>query len=343
MMMSSLLLASLMTASILSIDAMKWFPGDYFDTAVYDRLERQVMTSWPGPSRLLEMWSTGELSEDQQVTLLVGGAAYHDPLLLPAYREGVESDTPRVRQAAVYGYRRLLSDGRPNISGGVDAASASALAREIDFLSQLFRRRSLIELWLQSLLAHEGARLPGWGEVKFDRPKNMCFSAVARLVSVHDLALLVEAFEISNDMNTRIGLLKLIERVSLGRFINKPTGSRAAWGPHVFEDAISRFETTLRRWRTDGCAVDGEEILKRNLAGLGVSRIDPLAPEGCEIWLALLREGSSKWLALVSRQLYACGGPWFDFSTLTAESKKSKDQRSALIGWFNPRSQTKTE
>ncbi len=340
---TALLLVCGMTTSMLSIDTMKYFPGDYYESVVRDRLESRVMASWPGPTRLLEIWNTAELSEEQRVALLVGGAAFHDPLLLPAYREAVESEAPRLRQAAVYGYRRLLFDGRPNISGGVDLTAARALAEEMDFLAEVLRRRPLIEVWLQSILAHEGLEMPGWGQVKFNRSKAMCLRAVEQAADVRDLGLLVEAYELSADTHTRISLLRLIEGLSLSRFIVQLSGIRKAWGPHVFEDAQASFEHSLQSWRGEGCAVEGEAVLRRNITMMGLTGVDPLAPEGCEIWLKVLRGGTARWVMLASRQLYSCGGPWVEFSSLKDEDKESKDQRSRLLAWFGPAPQPNSE
>jgi hypothetical protein len=182
MLLTTLLAVSATTASMFSIDAMKWFPGDYFERAVRAPLERQVLTGWPGPDRLLEIWQTVELSDEQRVSLLIGGAAYHDPVLLPAYHGAVLSDSPRLREAAV----------------------------------------------------------------------------------------------------------------------------------------------------------DGDHVLRLSFAALGVRGVDPLAPEACEVWVKLLQDGPASWMMTVSRQLYACGGPWVEISALSPEGPPSKDQLARLQAWFGP-------
>lgn len=51
------------------------------------------MNSWPGPTELMRLWREGELTEEQRVALLLGGAAHHDPMMLPAYREALVSES----------------------------------------------------------------------------------------------------------------------------------------------------------------------------------------------------------------------------------------------------------
>ncbi len=111
-----MLLLTTINFSAVSSDAVEWFPSDYFNGHPRTQLQREVLEYWPGPTELVRLWNEGELSEDDRVILLVGGAAFHDPQLLAVYRQAVISDSQRIRQAAVYGYRDLLADGLPNVN-----------------------------------------------------------------------------------------------------------------------------------------------------------------------------------------------------------------------------------
>jgi hypothetical protein len=334
--LAMILLASAVGAATVSTDAVAWFPGDYFDSRVRKALHREVMNSWPGPSELLRRWRSGDLDEDARVSLLVGGAAFHDPLLLPAYLEAVTSPSQRVRQAAVYGYRDLMADSLPDVRAGIDDHSAALLGEEMDWVSRTLRRRSLLELWLQSVLAHEGKSLPGWFGVTLERPVGDCFAAIEKLVGVEDLDLLVTTYRLSEDLGTRISLIKLVEAVSLSRFIVLPEGGRKGWGSQVFKTAENALDAALGRWSTDGCFVDGERVVRGNLATMGVTVADPLSAEACLLWINVLERGYPQWWMLASRRLYACGGPWLELSALDPDSEQNRAMRLEILRWFQP-------
>jgi hypothetical protein len=336
MLSTTLLLVSMMGTSAVSSEAVRWFPGDYYQTRVRVGFQREVMESWPGPTRLLQMWNDGRLDEPDRVSLLLGAAAFHDPALLPAYREAVVSPSQRIRQAAVYGYRDLLADNLPDVRGGVSDDDAALLAEEIDWVARTLSRRTLIELWLQSLLAHEELGLPGWDGVTFKRQPGVCLRAVEQLVAVEDLDLLLATYDMTGDFSTRINLLKLVEAVTLSRFIVIPEEGKKGWGRQVFTTAMDALAGARRRWSRDGCTVDGEAVLNENLRSMGVSGVDPLTADGCGVWLGVLDRGFPRWWMLASRRLYACGGPWVEISALAPESDPGPELRNRLLEWYRP-------
>ena len=63
----------LVLAQLTAAKHVSYFPGDYFDTHSRAALHKEVLEGWPGPTRLVELWSSDELEEDQQVLLLLGG------------------------------------------------------------------------------------------------------------------------------------------------------------------------------------------------------------------------------------------------------------------------------
>jgi len=336
MAVSALLMVSLMGVSAVSTEATRWFPGDYFDSRVKDYFQGEVMESWPGPSQLLRLWDNGDLNESDQVSLLLGGAAFHDPMLLPAYREAVISPSLRVRQAAVYGYRDLLGDGLPDVRGGINAEAAALLGEEMDWIMRTLARRSIVELWLQALLAHEGQGLPGWQGVTLERDPTVSLHALERVIFVEDLDLLLEAYDISQDFAIRINILKLVEAITLSRFIIMPEGSNKGWGRQVFVTAMSGLEGARRRWSAASCLVDGEAVLELNLETMGVTGIDTRSEEGCQVWVNVLDRGFPRWWMLASRRLYACGGPWVRMSALSPDSPRDREHRTRLLEWFKP-------
>lgn len=336
MVATTLLLVSMMGASAVSSEAVRWFPGDYYHSRVRAGFQREVMDSWPGPGQLLQLWNEGGLDEPDRVSLLLGGAAFHDPVLLPAYREAVVSPSQRIRQAAVYGYRDLLVDSLPDVGGGISDEDAALLEDEIRWVARTLRTSTLVELWLQALLANEKLELPGWDGVTLQRPPSVCLQAIERLVGFEDLDLLLTVYDLTTDFGTRINLLKLVEAVTLSRFIVLPEGGKKGWGRQVFVTAMDALEGARRQWSRDGCAVDGETVLNENLRSMGVSGVDPLAADGCGVWLGVLELGFPQWWMLASRQLYACGGPWAEISVLTPDRATGPELRNRLLEWYRP-------
>lgn len=336
MTMTALVLVSVMSASVLNSWEIQWFPGSYFDSRGRLPMQRRALSRWPGPDELLRMWKEEKLSEKQRVALLLGGAAFHDPALLPAYREAVDSTSQRVRQAAIYGYFDLVADRRPDVKREIDDETAALIAKQMDAVADTLRRYSLLSLWLQTMLASEGSTFPGWQGVVFRRSGRESLRAVERLVGVEDLDILVRAFQFSENESNRIGLTMLIEAVSLSRFIELPTNARGAWGEENFTKGILRLEATLPSWYGVDCAVDGEEVLRRNVRALGVVNIDPFSPEACEMWINVLAQGLPRWWMLAAKRLYACGGPWYELSALDAESEQNRVARELLVNWYRP-------
>ncbi len=313
----ALVLASATAASPLAADELQWFPGDYFDRYARASLQRQVLSGWPGPTGLLRLWRSGALAEDERLGVLLGGAAFHDPVLLPLYREAVGSPSQRLRQAAAYGYRDLIADRLPDVRGGVDASAAEALDEEMAWVASTLRRRSLVELWLQSALAHGGASLPGWDAVTLQRTPADCLLAVEKLVDVGDLDLLAGGYRLAADRGLRIGLLKLR-------------------GPQVYEQAFAGLDAALQRWARGGCAVDGVAVLRERLAAMGAAGVEPMGPEACVLWVNVLDKGDPQWGLPAARRLYACGGPFLELSALDAGSERNAAQRRELLRWFRP-------
>ena len=334
---ATLLMFSLVGASSVSSQAVGWFPGGYFDSRVKAGFQAEVMKSWPGPSQLLQLWDTGGLDVEDQVSLLLGGAAFHDPVLLPAYRDAVTAPSQRVRQAAVYGYRDLIGDSMPDVSRGIIDADAALLGEEMDWVAETLDSRTLLEMWLQSLLAVEKAEIPGWSGVTLRRQPDVCVRAIERLADTGDLNLLLEAYDLSQDFGTRVNLLKIVEAVTLSRFIIMPEGSeKKGWGRQVFVTAMGGLESARRRWTSDSCVVEGETVLDRNLEAMGVTGLDPFAEAGCQVWVNVLERGYPRWWKLAARRLYACGGPWVELSALSPGGSRDRERKKRLLEWFGP-------
>lgn len=337
MAMAAVALATVLSGFVLPAEVVTYFPGSYFDARLREPLQRQVMAVWPGPTELVRQWREAELSEGQRVALLVGGAVYHDPVMLPLYREAMASESQILRQAAAYGYRDLIADRLPRVDVVIDDESARILGDEMRWMARTLQRAPLLAVWLQSALVQEGATLPGWQGVTLHRAPRECLRSAARLAGPGDLDLLVTAFELSSDMGNRIAILEIIEAVSLSRFIVMPTGNRAGWGMDVYKTAFQSLRVKIRRWRLHGCTVDGEAVLRENLRAQQIEIADPLGPEACGLWLVVLRKGSPRWWSLAAQRLYACGGPWYELSVLQPDTEQNRARRNRLANWYEPR------
>jgi hypothetical protein len=328
-----ILIHAMVSASVVSSDAVRYFPGSYFDSREKLELQRRAMDRWPGPSGLIELWSSDELDEEDRVALLLGAAAHHDPRLLRMYRAAVTSDSQRLRQAGAYGYHDLLADRLPDVSRGVDDAASETLSAEIRAVYWTLRRSSLVEMWLQALLANEGLGLPGYRGVVPERSPGRCLRAVDRLMASEDLQLLVTAYQISRELDHRIGLMRLIEGLSLSRLVVKPKGERQAWGPEIYESALRDLDARIERWTNRRCRVSFRRVVSANLAALGAVGVDPLHPDSCYVWGQILLTGEPEWWAIAARRLYACGGRYSELSVLRASSPENRERRDSLVKW----------
>ena len=216
MTVTAVVLVAALSGFVVPAGVVTYFPGSFFDARVREPLQRQVIASWPSPTELVRLWRETELSEQQRVTILIGGAAYHDPVMLPLYREALASEAQILRQAAIYGYRDFLADRLPRVNATLDEQIVESHANEMRWMDRTLRSNSLLAMWLQSALVQERASLPGYLGVKLTRSPQDCFRAAERLVMVQSLDLLVTAFELSKDQANRIALTQLIETVSLG-------------------------------------------------------------------------------------------------------------------------------
>jgi hypothetical protein len=283
------------------------------------------------------MWYEGGLKENQRVALLLGAAAHHDASMLELYLEAVVSDSPRLRQAAAYGYRDLIGDGLPNVARGVDDDAAQRLAAEIGAVQSTLGSHSLVEMWLHAALHDEERSLPGYRGILQRRPSDACFRAVERLMGPEDLEALITAYRVSEDLANRIPLLRLIEALTLNQFIVMPIGDRKGWGAEVYQDGVHLLDVWLVEQADQRCDLDYGPVVSASLSKMGAIGVNPLDPEACGVWGLVLSQGDPRWWATASRRLYECGGPWRELSVLQASSDENRSLRNSLMKWYGLR------
>lgn len=329
-----LVLQLTLSASVLNSNEVRFFPGSYFDDVARNRLQGRAMVRWPGPSELRLMWRDGDLSAHQRTALLLGAAAHHDASLFGIYREAILSDSQELRQAAAYGYRDLIGDLLPNVRRGVGEDEAQRLVAEIDAVQSTLRYHSMVEMWLHAALQDEKRSLPGYRGIVQKRPSEACFRAVERLMGPEDLEALVRAYRASGDLANRISLLRLIEALTLNRFVVMPMGEHRGWGPAVYDDGLYLLDEWLFEWADTTCDLSYERVVSASLAKMGALGVDPLSPEACAVWGMVLSQADPRWWATAARRLYECGGPWTQLSVLQASSDENRSRRDFLMRWY---------
>lgn len=313
---------------------VSYFPGSFFDGAAKSNLQRRAMEKWPGPSQIIDRWRSGDLDRQEQMAILLGVSASHDPVLLPLYREAVTSDNGRLRMAAAYGYRELLGDALPNVTKGVDPETAQQLAEEMDAVAKTLRERPLVEFWLQCALMREGVSMPGWRGVVLRRPLSTSLRAVERIVSFDDFHYLATAFRLAKNKGTRVGLMRLLEAITLQEFFKKPTAARTGWGTKDIDEALEAADAFVDFWIDRRCTTDPNLILSSSLRTMGLREGQPLGPSSYELWLRVLKNGRPAWYMMAARQLYELGGRWSQLSMYQAASEEQIEARDELIVWY---------
>ncbi len=330
--MTGLILAAAVTLSpaILVSPETGKFGTEYYDTVVRGHFQERVLVAWPGPTGLLTLWQSEELRVGQKMSLLLGGAAFHDPQLLPLYREVLLSGGPRLRQAAAYGYRDLIGDDVPNVRQGVSRKMAKTLVGELDAVARTIHGTGLVEMWLASLLAAEDRLPPDWQGITFKRSSSSCLRAVERLVGPEDLGEVVRTYELSGNRANRVALMRLIEGLSLSQFVVKPQGQGPGWGSRVYDVAFERLD----RWLSLQCDLEVTAVMEQAFANLGIRGVDPERPAACDAWLQILTKGPPSVWAVAAERLYRCGGPAIQLSLIRADSKPNRGTRKRLIAWY---------
>ena len=118
------------------------FPGPYFDTHGRPAMHRRAMERWPGSTALYEMWNDPQLKKPGRMAILLGGAATHDPALIPIYLDGIRRKSQEIRQAAAYGYHDLIGDKLPNVTVGVSDMRAGVLGQQMNRMRISLERNS---------------------------------------------------------------------------------------------------------------------------------------------------------------------------------------------------------
>ncbi len=334
MSLSLSIVALMMGAATFKAPEVSYFPGSYFDADAKAGLQRRAMEKWPGPSQIVDLWQSGELSRKKRWRSCWEHPRPTIPYCFRSISRPSTSKNDRLRMAAAYGYRDLLGDALPDLAGGVDLESARLLAEEMEAVKRTLRDRPLVEFWLQSVLMSEGKSMPGWRGVVLRRSPGISLQAVEKVLNFEDFAFLATAYRTAEKTGTRVGLMKLLEAITLQRFFSKPTDNRTGWGAKDINEGFHATDEFLDYWIDRQCTTDPSVILSSSMSTMGASGVRPLAPESYEVWLRVLKDGAPPWQMMAARQLYDLGGRWAQGSVFQVDSKSQRAARDQLLLWY---------
>lgn len=166
------------------------------------------------------------------------------------------------------------------------------------------------------------------------RSPGLCLGAVEKIVVFDDFRFLAAAYRISERQSTRLGLLKLLEVVTLQEFYSRPTDAKVGWGTKDMESAFTAADEFLAVWLDQRCISDAAVILDASLTAKGAHGVDPWGSNSWGLWLQLLKQGTPGWRMMAARRLYELGGRWSNLSMFQAESKAQKKERDGLVEWY---------
>lgn len=314
----------------LSTLAAQGFGSPEWDGHAERHLQEVAMSRWPSPQGLLELWQAGDLDRNQKLGVLLGGAWFHDPALLPAYVDALADQDPKIRAAAHYGYRILIGDRRPPAQAVVSEKMAEAIATEIRLLQRSLEHGSLVDMWIECLLVSEETSRGLWSGIVPQRTPGDCLRALDQLVELEDLAEILAAYELAHSHRARLGLLRLAEGLGLQKFVFRPRGENAGWGAAIYQEAEERLDFKLAAL----CSRHAEDWMQETFREIGVAGVSPLHVDACPVWREIIRVPYPQWGKVAAQRLYACGGPPVEVSILSARAESQEKLIDRVDSWY---------
>lgn len=319
----------------------RWWPGAG-DRQVANMLgeiahfgNTEFRTVAPGPQQLASRYLNGEIkSESERVAVLLGGAMFRDPALLPAYARAAESGTLRERQAAAVGLAWMLGEASPNLPTIPDRPETwRGLEGLVNSLIEATRTRSLVEIWVDSYLEAVGQpRRPGMVMV---REPQRCLEAIHRLATPDHVMELVALWPLLASEEHRLQLLSTLEMVTLQEFTPRPRGERQPTGPWLHEAGLQRVDFWVDRVCQSG---DGWALVRSNVVrnvfddGAGATTLTP--------WLRVLSTDAPFAWPVAVEVLMTMGAPAVAMDRSNLGAPGNEASRTELLRFFPVSSQT---
>ncbi len=290
----------------------------------------------PGPQQLAARWSAGQLNEAEKVAVLLGGGVYHDPVLLGAYADALQSPNLRTRQAAAVGFFRLVGMPSPLPSRITDDSELwQRLRTMVRNLESMTRTRPLVRVWVDSFYAGKGARRPEL--FVFPRDGMEILQAIREIAQPVDLPDVLSLWPVLETRSERAFVMGTIEAISLQRLVNRSSDPHQPSGDWLVNGAI----TAADQWVAGMCrSVDGERELQLSLErnrAVGRDR-----RPSARTWFALLTLRYGAFLPLAADRLMDISGTAFPVDRQNFDNPLNNDTYHRLLdampvsSWFPP-------
>jgi hypothetical protein len=267
-------------------DAVKRFPdpsywpgtgalqvGNMLDAVASDCVSA-MLGAGPGPGQLAARFSGGELDEAHRVAILLCGAHFHDPVLLPAYAEAFRSSSERERVAAAVGIAILMGDPAPLPVIVPDAPEYwQAMERAALEIHEASRSRTLVGIWVDSYLVARGLQ-PFRPGLVIPRGREGCLRAIREVARPPDLNEVAALWPLLDDLAEQLSVIRTIELITGRPIVQEPRGQRVPRGEFLHRSAVNSVEF----WVQGHCrTVDGLAAFEDFLArGHGTGRVEAL-------------------------------------------------------------------
>lgn len=224
----------------------------------------ELLTRGPGPGQIMARFRQGLLSPQERVAVLLTACHYHDLQLLPLYQWAFAQGGTREKVAALVGYFQLLGLDPPAPSSIPPTGPHwQELAQRAGEVAEEARKTPLVRLWLRSYLAATGLVEPQ-GLVFKAKPED-CLRALLRLAQPEDLAEVVAFWPLVREKD-RSYLVRLLEALTLARWVPAPPNPQGPTGPWIMETAVNSVDA----WVANLCASpDGWATFWRRAQELG--------------------------------------------------------------------------
>ena len=261
-----------------------------------------LRSTGPGPQQLLARWQAGQLNPAERMVVLLGGASFHDPALLPMYAAELRSPERRLREAAAVGLYALIGDLPLAPSSLSDTPETwERLARFAGTLAEVTRRRSLVHLWADSYAAAARRAEARW--FVFNRTPEQCLRAIRELAQPEDLPELLALWPLLESFNDRGQVMRTIEMITLQRLVDRPLDPHKPWGDWLVKAGLARVDD----WVARSCrSLDGTRQLQLAFeAAKLVARGEPVEPAD---WFEFIKFRYPAFLPLAIERLAELSG-----------------------------------
>jgi len=336
---AALLLAATVSVGRLPIpDCVKRFPDpSYWPgigaqqvgnmlAAIRDDAATELRTSGPGPQQLAARWKAGGLTPQERVLVLLAGATYHDPALLPAIADGLRSAEFRERQAATVGLAWLWGLGLPDPTAlADDRREGENQARVVDLLVHETRRRTLVSILAGSYLVASGQQGAG-SRLVLRLSAGECLGAIRQIATPEDLNEVVALWPLLSSTADRTLALTTIEMLTLQQFLVMPKGPRVVSTGLEMTSALQQVDS----WVGSQCtSVDGVRLLRAALAGATTSTGRHMA--GAEACLEFFKRSQPPAWPTLAAYLEAFGAPSVDLDRRRPDNPRNKETMRKVI------------